>query len=80
MIYADQRWIGDHGIGRFARHVLAAAMQDFIDEVRPVNTDDWLTLVRAARGVARERLEDYIAAAAADGPLIPDSGPGSHRH
>ncbi|MFZ0416963.1 MAG: glycosyltransferase family 1 protein [Candidatus Sulfotelmatobacter sp.] len=23
MIYADQRWIGDHGIGRFARHVLA---------------------------------------------------------
>jgi glycosyltransferase involved in cell wall biosynthesis len=25
MIYADQRWIGDHGIGRFARHVLAPA-------------------------------------------------------
>jgi len=23
MIYADQRWIGKHGIGRFARHVLA---------------------------------------------------------
>jgi glycosyltransferase involved in cell wall biosynthesis len=23
MIVADQRWIGDHGIGRFARHVLA---------------------------------------------------------
>ena len=23
MIYADQRWIGDHGIGRFARKVLA---------------------------------------------------------
>jgi glycosyltransferase involved in cell wall biosynthesis len=23
MIYADQRWIGGHGIGRFARHVLA---------------------------------------------------------
>jgi glycosyltransferase involved in cell wall biosynthesis len=22
VIYADQRWIGDHGIGRFARHVL----------------------------------------------------------
>lgn len=22
MIYADQRWIGNHGIGRFARHVL----------------------------------------------------------
>jgi glycosyltransferase involved in cell wall biosynthesis len=24
MIYADQRWIGEHGIGRFARHVLSA--------------------------------------------------------
>lgn len=24
MIYADQRWIGEHGIGRFARHVLGA--------------------------------------------------------
>jgi glycosyltransferase involved in cell wall biosynthesis len=24
MMYADQRWIGDHGIGRFARHVLAS--------------------------------------------------------
>jgi len=24
MIYGDQRWMGDHGIGRFARHVLAA--------------------------------------------------------
>ncbi|HUK23470.1 MAG TPA: hypothetical protein VLV49_02740 [Terriglobales bacterium] len=23
MIYADQRWIGNHGIGRFARNVLA---------------------------------------------------------
>jgi glycosyltransferase involved in cell wall biosynthesis len=23
MIFADQRWIGNHGIGRFARHVLA---------------------------------------------------------
>jgi glycosyltransferase involved in cell wall biosynthesis len=23
VIYADQRWIGNHGIGRFARHVLA---------------------------------------------------------
>ena len=24
MIYADQRWIGHHGIGRFARHILAS--------------------------------------------------------
>jgi len=31
LIYADQRWIGDHGIGRFARHVLAGF------EYRPVS-------------------------------------------
>ena len=24
MIYADQRWVGNHGIGRFARHVLGS--------------------------------------------------------
>ena len=30
MIYADQRWIGHHGIGRFARHVLAGL------EYRPI--------------------------------------------
>lgn len=33
MIYADQRWIGDHGIGRFARHVLADL------DYRPVTLD-----------------------------------------
>ena len=33
MIYADQRWIGDHGIGRFARHVLAGL------DYRPVPID-----------------------------------------
>lgn len=30
MIYADQRWIGNHGIGRFAKHVLGSL------EYRPV--------------------------------------------
>jgi hypothetical protein len=53
------------------RHVLAAAMQDFIDEVQPTDSDDWLTLVRAARSVTRERIEDYVAAVAAAGPLVP---------
>jgi hypothetical protein len=52
-----------------ARSVLAAAVQDFLDRVRPSDVDDWLTLVRAARGVSRERIEDYVAAAAAGGPL-----------
>jgi len=56
-----------------ARHVLAAAVQDFIDEVRPTDPDDWLTIARTAQRVTRDRVEDYVAAAAADGPLLPDA-------
>ena len=48
-----------------AKVVLSGAMQDFIDEVRPTDDADWLTLVRAARAVSRERVEDYVAAATA---------------
>jgi glycosyltransferase involved in cell wall biosynthesis len=43
MLYADQRWIGNHGIGRFARHVLAAL--DFHPVALPSNPaapfDSW---------------------------------------
>ena len=55
-------------------YVLTAAVQDFIDEVRPTDPDDWLTLVRSANQVTRERVEDYVAAAAAGGPLVPADG------
>jgi hypothetical protein len=57
-----------------AKVVLAGAMQDFIDEVKPTDDADWLTLVRFARAFPRERIEDYIAAATAAGPLMPESG------
>ncbi len=57
-----------------AKVVLSGAMQDFIDDVRPTDDADWLTLVRAARAVPRERIEDYVAAATAVGPLVPDTG------
>jgi hypothetical protein len=57
-----------------AKVVLSGAMQDFIDEVRPTDDADWLTLSRAARIISRDRIEDYIAAATAAGPLIPDAG------
>jgi hypothetical protein len=50
--------------------VLAYAVRDFIDEVQPIDADDWLTLVRAAQAVSRDRIEDYVAAAAAGGPLV----------
>ena len=56
---------------RLAKFVLGAAVQDFVDEVRPSDADDWLTLVRTARKASRERIEDYVAAAAAAGPLVP---------
>jgi len=39
--------------------------------VAPKDPDDWWTVARAAQAVPRERIEDYIAAAAAvDGPLV----------
>jgi glycosyltransferase involved in cell wall biosynthesis len=57
MIYADQRWMGNHGIGRFARHVLAGL------DYRPVPLrsnpasplDSWF-LTRALKGATREDL------------------------
>jgi len=57
-----------------AKVVLSGATQDFIDEVKPTDDADWLTLARTARTMTRERIEDYIAAAAAVGPLMPDAG------
>jgi hypothetical protein len=56
-----------------AKVVLSAAVQDFIDEARPTDDGDWLSLSRAARAVTRERIEDYVAAATATGPLLPDA-------
>jgi hypothetical protein len=61
-----------HLPSRLTKFVLAAAMQDFIDDARPTDPDDWLTLVRAAQSVPRRRIEDYVAAATVDGPLVPD--------
>jgi hypothetical protein len=57
---------------RLAKYVLSAAVQDFVDEVRGTDPDDWLSLVRGAGAVPRDRIEDYVAAAAADGPLVPE--------
>jgi hypothetical protein len=60
-----------------APSVLAGAMQDFIDEVRPSDDADWLSMARTALTFSRERVEDYVAAATAGGPLMPDTdGPG----
>ena len=57
-----------------AKVVLSGAVQDFIDEARPTDDADWISLVRTARAATRDRIEDYIAAATAAGPFVPDSG------
>jgi hypothetical protein len=57
---------------RLAKYVLSAAVLDFVDEVRSTDPDDWLSLVRGAVAMPRDRIEDYVAAAAADGPLMID--------
>ena len=57
-----------------AKVVLSGAVQDFIDEAKPTDDADWLTLVRAARNATRDHIEDYIAAATAAGPFVPDTG------
>jgi len=58
--------------------VLAGAIQDYIERVRPIHPGDWLTLVRAAQAIPDDRLDDYVAALTSDGPLAPDRASGSH--
>jgi hypothetical protein len=54
-----------------ARKVLDAALYDLLTDVSPMHFDDWLTIVRRARAVPRERIEDYLAGVtAAAGPLV----------
>jgi hypothetical protein len=56
-----------------ARTVLQAAVLDYVEEVSPTDPNDWWTLVRRARTVPQNLVEDYVASAAAvDGPLVPD--------
>jgi hypothetical protein len=57
-----------------AKVVLSGAVQDFIDDVKSTDDADWLSLVRSARAATRDRIEDYIAAATAAGPFVPDNG------
>jgi glycosyltransferase involved in cell wall biosynthesis len=50
MIYADQRWIGEHGIGRFAKHVLSALNYRAIQlDGHPAASLDAWHLTRALR-------------------------------
>lgn len=58
------------------RTVLTGGIQEFMDATRLSNPSDWWSLSRQARDISRQRVEDRIAAAAAvDGPLVPEDGP-----
>jgi hypothetical protein len=51
--------------------VLASALQDYLDDVRPAYGDDWLALARHVDRLQQERFDDYVAALTAGGPLVP---------
>jgi hypothetical protein len=52
--------------------VLASGALEFSEGVVMTDPGDWRSLVAAAHLVSRERIEDYVAAAAVvDGPLVP---------
>jgi hypothetical protein len=53
--------------------VLAYAMLDVVDEADPAYFDDWAAFSRTAAAIDGGRIDDYIAALTADGPLIPAS-------
>ncbi len=57
--------------------VLATAMQDFVDTADTADANDLPALSRHARALGRNAVDDYVAATAADGPLVPISGAGS---
>lgn len=57
MIYADQRWIGNHGIGRFAQHVLAGLDYHPVRlPSHPAAPFDTLSLARALGRLTRDDL------------------------
>lgn len=54
--------------------VLAFAMQDVLDAAAPAFFDDWPAFWQAAAALPPERIDDYIAALTAGGPLVPVRG------
>jgi len=57
------------------RGVLASALQDYLEEARPLHGDDWFTMARHLDRVTADRFDDYIAALTAGGPLVPLAPP-----
>jgi hypothetical protein len=58
---------------QLAGDTLAALAQDFIDEVQLLHPNDFLTAADYVRSVPGSRLDDYVAALTAGGPLVPEA-------
>ncbi len=57
--------------------VMAFATQDYIDSVPLVHADDWRALAGAGSALSRERVEDYVSAVVASGPVRAVEGAGA---
>ena len=73
-----------HNLGlpaALAQSVLSIGMQEFIDDLSEANGGDWRSLSRLAQNIRRQRIEDYVSAAAVvDGALVPEEDSGSPRN
>jgi hypothetical protein len=49
--------------------VMALATQDYIDSVPLVHRDDWAAIAGRAAAIGRDRIEDYVSAVVASGPV-----------
>jgi hypothetical protein len=61
--------------------VLAAMLQDVLDDARLAYFDDWLSLSREVQSLREDQISDYISALTAGGPLVPaqtDAGTDGH--
>src|ERR1035441_4783819 len=67
MIYADSRRIGDHGIGRFARHVLADI--DYVPVLLKSDPDSPLDPWRLARSLSSLTPRDLFFSPGYNPPL-----------
>ena len=57
--------------------VMSMAMQDYIDTVPAVYPDDWQAISAHASSITRERIEDYVSALVANGPVHVVNSPAS---
>jgi hypothetical protein len=57
--------------------VMALATQDYIDGAALVHDDDWVGWAGGAAAMSRERMEDYVAAVVANGPINPVESAGA---